>query len=230
MPKIGITCNRKGSEHSLSAAYVRAVARSGALPLLLPACPGRQLWENMLQSVDALLLSGGGDPDARLFGEEPSPRQGEVQPARDSMELYLARQALARGIPLLGICRGAQIMAVAAGGTLHQDLVGIAAVQHDQKAPRTYPIHQVTIRVDSRLHNIVGAAKIRVNSMHHQAVKHPGNLQVCGFAADGVIEAVELTGHPFALGVQWHPEWLEKRTGHAAALFTALCAAAAAAS
>ena len=226
MAIIGITCNLREFENSLSVAYVQAVARSHAVPLLLPVCSGTGLWMQFLQAIDGLLLSGGGDPDAFLFGEEAAPGQGQVQPGRDKMELFLARHALAAGMPVLGICRGAQIMAVAAGGSLHQDLAGIEQVQHDQKAPKTYPIHGISVKKHTRLSSVVGAGEIRVNSMHHQAVKHPGSLRISAVAADGVIEAVEHAAHPFALGVQWHPEWLEKKQAHARALFSAFCAAA----
>lgn len=206
----------------MSAPYALAVARTGAIPLLLPVCGRQYHWYEMLHVIDGLILSGGGDPDAALFGEDASPGQGNVQPERDAMELWLARHALRNGIPLLGICRGAQVMAVAAGGTLYQDLAGVEKVQHDQKAPRTYPIHRIRIRQPSLLYTIVQQQEIRVNSLHHQAIKRPGNLRVCAVAPDGVTEAVELPEHPFALGVQWHPEWLARRLSHAGALFAAL--------
>lgn len=226
VPLIGITCNRVGAENRLSAAYVRAVAKSGATPILFPVCGMAPAWRRMLETVDGLLLSGGGDLDAYLYGEEAQPGQGQVQPGRDRMELFFARSALREGVPVLGICRGAQMMAVAAGGTLIQDLAGIERVQHDQKAPRTYPIHRVTLKKQSLLYNITAAETFRVNSLHHQAIKEAGKgMSVCAVADDGVAEAVECAGHPFALGVQWHPEWL--RQSHAQALFAALTAAAA---
>jgi putative glutamine amidotransferase len=225
--RIGITCNLSGFENRLSAAYVRAVAKAGAVPLLLPVTVPARCWEQMLQCIDGLLLSGGGDPDARHFGAEASPSQGSVQPWRDSMELYMARQALKSGLPLLGICRGAQVLNIAAGGTLHQDLAGIALVQHDQKAPRNYPIHQVRIMRSSLLYGLIRRETVLVNSFHHQAVKMPGKgVHVSAYAKDSVIEAIELPGHPFALGVQWHPEWLAGQHGHARVLFTALACAA----
>jgi putative glutamine amidotransferase len=221
-PRIGITCNLKENENTLNTAYVRAVVSTGAIPLLLPVCARQYFWHEMLGTLDGLVLSGGGDPDAYLYGEDASPAQGEVQPQRDAMELYLARRALQDGIPLLGICRGAQMMAVAAGGTLHQDLSGVEQVQHDQLAPRSYPIHRIKIRQGSVLYRVVGREQIRVNSLHHQAVKRPGTLTVSAVAPDGVTEAVEMPGHPFALGVQWHPEWLTSRHVHARLLFAAL--------
>jgi putative glutamine amidotransferase len=207
-------------------AYVRAVARSGAIPLLLPVCNRPYHWQAMLQAVDGLVLSGGGDPDAVYFGEDAGPQQGEVQPQRDAMELYIARRVLQEGLPVLGICRGAQVLAIAAGGSLHQDLRGIQKVQHDQHAPRSYPIHRLLIRRGTMLHRLMGTEQTRVNSIHHQAIKCPGSLAVSAVAPDGVVEAVEMAGHPFALGVQWHPEWLVGRHSHARALFAALREAA----
>lgn len=225
--RIGITCNQAGFENRLSMAYVRAVARTGAIPLLIPVTARQAAWDGALDAVDGLLLSGGGDPDARHYGEEATPVQGTVQPGRDAMELYLANRALTLNIPLLGICRGAQVMAVAAGGTLYQDLAGVASVQHDQKAPRPYPIHSVTVVRPSLLYSIVRAETLRVNSLHHQAVKATGEaMRISALAGDGVVEAVEAEGHLFALGVQWHPEWLGRRCPHAVALFSAFCQAA----
>ncbi|HAA38098.1 MAG TPA: peptidase C26 [Firmicutes bacterium] len=225
--RIGITCNRVGYENRLSLAYVRAVAAAGAAPLLLPVCRQKGLYRQMLKAVDALLLSGGGDLDAYHFGEEAAPTQGVVQPDRDSMELALVRAALQSKMPLLGICRGAQVLAVAAGGSLYQDLTGRAKVQHQQQAPRNYPIHSVSVSRASLLYRITGARSFRVNSFHHQAIRMPGDgMIVSAVAADGVIEAVELPGPGFALGVQWHPEWLAQDCRHAAAIFAAFSQAA----
>lgn len=227
-PRIGITCNIAGYENRLSVAYVRAVSLAGGTPYLLPVTVSPPQWEEMLRSIDGLVLSGGGDPDACHFGEEAAPAQGQVQPRRDRMELFLARKALQENLPVLGICRGAQVLNIAAGGTLHQDLAGVARVQHDQKAPRNYPIHRVHIERPSLLFRIIRREAVRVNSFHHQAVKRPGaGLWVCARAGDGVAEAVEFPAHRFALGVQWHPEWLTPGYSHAGRLFTALCRAAA---
>jgi putative glutamine amidotransferase len=223
---IGITCNRVGYENRLSLAYVKAVAKAGAVPLLLPTCTPPFMWREMLKKVDALILSGGGDPDAFLYGCEARPEQGYVQPDRDRMELYLARYSLHTKLPLLGICRGAQIVAIAQRGALYQDITNIAAVQHLQKAPRNYPIHQVKVYKNTLLYQITGQRSFRVNSFHHQAIKNVGpGMVVSAVAPDGIIEAVEVQHHPFALGVQWHPEWLFN-CQHAATLFIALVKAA----
>lgn len=216
-----------GYEQRLSTAYVQAVVQTGAVPLLLPICANPSLWRQMLAGVDALLLSGGGDPDAVWYGQEAEPAQGYVQPARDSMEMYLARYALRHKIPVLGICRGAQLLAIAAGGTLWQDLTKVQRIQHEQRAPRMYAIHQVYVKPGSLLYRLTRKKKFRVNSLHHQAIRKPGTgCKVSAVAADGIIEAVEFPSHPFALGVQWHPEWLCRHDRTAAVLFTALRKAA----
>jgi putative glutamine amidotransferase len=224
---IGITCDCTASQNRLSKAYVRAVANSGAVPLLLPVTAAPKLWRAYLETVDGLLLSGGGDVDAFWFGREAEPAQGKVQPERDRMEICLARRALRDGLPVLGICRGAQVLNISAGGTLYQDLQGVAALQHDQRAPRSYSIHTVLVRRPSLLYSLVGQETIRVNSFHHQAIHLAGKgLRVSAEASDGVIEAVEADGHPFALGVQWHPEWQTTARGVAVKIFTALKEAA----
>lgn len=222
--RIGITCNLVGLENRLSQAYILSVSRTGALPLLLPVV--KVSCRKLLKSVDGLILSGGGDPDARHYGEDALPVQGTVQPLRDRFELDLAREAIEAGLPVLGICRGVQILNIAAGGTLHQDLQGVAGLQHDQKAPRSYPIHNIRLSRSSMLYKITGEEEICVNSFHHQAVKTVGSrVIVTACAGDDVIEAVEVSGHPFAIGVQWHPEWLGKLK-HARSLFRALTQAA----
>jgi len=224
---VGITCNCTSSENRLSKAYVRAVEQSGAVPLLLPVTAAPRLWRVYLKLVDGLLLSGGGDVDAFHYGQEAMPAQGTVQPERDRMEIYLARRALKDGLPVLGICRGAQLLNISAGGTLYQDLQGVAALQHSQRAPRSYAIHPVLVRRPSLLHRLLGQERIRVNSFHHQAIHLTGaGLCVSAEAPDGVIEAVEATGHPFALGVQWHPEWQAAQRNEAVKIFTALKEAA----
>lgn len=206
---------------------MQAVIQAGAVPFLLPVCANPSLWRRMLAEIDALLLSGGGDPDAVWYGQEAEPAQGYVQPLRDRMEMYLARYALRHKIPVLGICRGAQLLAIAAGGTLWQDLAKVQRIQHDQRAPRMYAIHQVYVQPGSLLYRLTGKKKFRVNSLHHQAIRTPGaGCKVSAVAADGIIEAVEFPAHPFALGVQWHPEWLYKHDRNAAVLFSALCRAA----
>ena len=162
--------------------------------------------------LDGILLTGGGDIDPTLFNEEPHAKLGEVTPARDSLEIELAKEMLQVNKPILGICRGLQILNVALGGadysrysfTKHKPIL-----QHSQKAPRSHPSHFVQIEKDTILESITETPKIKVNSFHHQAVKDvPKPLIISGTASDGIIEAVESTAHHFVLGVQWHPEAL----------------------
>lgn len=168
----------------------------------LSACMGEYI-----SICHGILFSGGGDLDPDYFGQAPSVRLGEVNPPRDAFEIDLARKVFLAGKPALGICRGCQIMNVAAGGSLVQDLV--SGLCHDQKAPREYPIHDIFIANDSQLFAILGSEKIKVNSFHHQAVDQPGQgMRISAQAQDGTAEAVEYTGSPFYIGVQWHPEGL----------------------
>ncbi len=212
-PLIGITCNfiPKKLEHTLAQAYAHAIESAGGVPLLVPLLEeaGRQ---RILEVVHGLLLSGGGDIGSFFFGEEPLPGQGQVYPALDRHEIKLARQALKGKLPLLGICRGMQVINVAAGGTLYQDLYEQEAgcLQHFQNMPGKYPVHTVWISSNSRLFAVNRSARVQVNSFHHQAVRTPapGSL-VSGAALDGVVEALEMQEHPFALGVQWHPERMD---------------------
>lgn len=229
-PRIGITCARDAASperYALSSAYVEAVRRAGGLPLLLPALgavDGAE-WE---RALDGLLLSGGGDVDPELYGEEPRVENGRIDPEADAFEIALCRAFLERAKPVLGVCRGAQLLNVAAGGDLYQDLFRQAKtrLQHVQRAPRWHGTHRVQIAPGSLLAAVAGAGSLRVNSFHHQAIRRvaPGFV-ASAHASDGVVEAVERPGHPFTLGVQWHPEHL--RDAAAAALFGAFVAAAA---
>lgn len=227
-PLIGITCchNRKQQpdQYLLAGAYCRAIVKAGGIPVLLPALAG--LDRPLRSFCQGLLFSGGGDFDPVFFHEEPHPRLGTVDRERDRWEILLARQAWAEGLPMLGICRGAQALNVAFGGTLYQDLpaqyprvANRPLLEHNQRTPGDQVSHRVTITAGSLLARVVGATEIWTNSHHHQAVKDPAaNLNVTARSDDGVIEGLEGTGGPFLLGVQWHPERLT--TPDARRLFT----------
>ncbi len=198
--------------------------------MLLPPLQDQDSLVSCARLVDALLLSGGGDLQPFLFGEEPNWKLGNFDPERDEFEIRMLRLMLELRMPVLGICRGIQVINVALGGTLYQDLSTQQpqSLQHEQEAPRRHPTHYVTVRQGSKLAGIMGTTtRLRVNSLHHQAIKDvaPG-LQVTAWADDGVIEGVETSGHSFLLGVQWHPEGMWEQDQAAASLFRALVSAA----
>jgi len=226
-PVIGITCaaSRDGCRLYLNEPYAAAVAAAGGLPLLLPEMPG--LEKDYLKRLDGLLLSGGGDIDPSFFGQEPHPLMGWVSPRRDAFELELARLALKSGIPVLGICRGLQILNVAAGGDICQDLSLSVRdpLKHFQDAPRWHPTHGLRINPGSLLASLLGL-EIRVNSFHHQAVgKVSGLFMVTARSPDGVIEGLE-SRNGYALGVQFHPEELWKQDARFLNIFYSLVEAA----
>ncbi|MCL6635646.1 MAG: gamma-glutamyl-gamma-aminobutyrate hydrolase family protein [Peptococcaceae bacterium] len=228
-PLIGITCSgdMDGSRLCLNRQYAAAVAEAGGLPLLLSEAAG--LEADFIERLDGLLLSGGGDVDPFLFGEEPLPATGEISPRRDTFEIELTRLALAAGLPLLGICRGIQVLNIAAGGTICQDISQIAGspLKHAQQAPRWYPTHGLELLPGSLLAGMLGGAGIRVNSFHHQAVARvAGGFKVAARAPDGVIEGLEAE-KGFAVGVQFHPEDLWERDRRFLNIFKSLVAAAA---
>jgi len=209
-PLIGITCSWQEDQrsHYLSDYYVQAVAAAGGLPLLIPSSAGISAG-SLYASLDGLVLAGGPDLDPCFFGEEPQNGLGEITPHRDRLELELCRLALRGQKPLLGICRGIQVLNVAAGGTLHQDLAGITEQMHSQKSPRWYPTHEVEILAESGLYSLAGQGFYRVNSFHHQGLKRIGQgLKVSARSRDNLIEAVEGEGAAALtiMGVQWHPE------------------------
>jgi putative glutamine amidotransferase len=186
--------------------YLVRVREAGGIPVMLP--PIGELPAEILDRVDGLLLSGGEDIDPERYFAPPSPKLGTVDPLRDALELSLAAEAVRRGMPVLAICRGLQVLNVALGGTLIQDLPSECPsdTQHRQEAPSTEGTHPVSLSPGTRLAGIAGTAQLVVNSFHHQAAKDVApNLQAVAHAADGVIEAVE-GREGFVLGVQWHPE------------------------
>ena len=232
-PLIGIPAGRpdptQEAPYATGPDYVHAVTAAGGLPVLLPASEAPECAEEALARLDGLLLSGGGDVDPALYGEAPLPALGGQEPDRDRWEIALARTALAAGVPVLGICRGIQVLNVAAGGTLVQDLPSQRpeSMQHAQKAPRWYPSHRIVIARETRLAQLLQVESIRVNSFHHQALAQvaPG-WRVSAHSDDGVVEAIELPGHPFAVGVQFHAENMVRREPLFLRLFAALTAAA----
>jgi putative glutamine amidotransferase len=207
-------------EMALGMTYLRAIEAAGGMPVVLPPLGDAAA---LLERLDGVCLSGGPDLDPDAYGAaERHVQLGPTEPDLDAFELALARAADERGIPLLGICRGAQTLNVARGGTLHQHVGG-----HRQAAPATATTDSVRVEKGTRLAGVVGARPLRVNSFHHQAVDVLGSgLRAVAHAADGTVEAIEAPGPGFLLGVQWHAEGLIAAPRHRA-LFEALVAACA---
>lgn len=199
--------------YALRKNYFTALAEAGALPVALPHDP--ELAEEYLDRVDGLLVTGGAfDVDPALYGGNFLHPTVTLKSGRTAFELAATREALRRDMPVLGICGGQQLLAVAFGGTLIQHIPDSVegALQHEQPNPRTEPGHEVSVAPDTLLARIVGRARMAVNSAHHQAVDRPGpGAVVNATAPDGVVEGVEHPGYRFALGVQWHPEYAVDR-------------------
>ncbi len=222
-PVIGITGNLDDTLCKLSRAYYESLLKQHCLPVILPPTADKGTIRAMAEMLDGLLLSGGGDINPLYIGEEPNPALGGINPARDDFELLLTRLCYDRQIPILGICRGMQVLTAALGGTIHQDLRASEAynglLKHSQDAPRNCETHRVEAEPGSFVAEACGTC-FGVNSFHHQAVATAGErLQVTARAADGVIEAVEATDRRGTLGVQWHPEAFCRETSHHDRLF-----------
>ncbi len=238
LPVIGITGRKDRSArlhnypmHSVGRTYVEAILHVGGIPLIIPPVLREAEAHALVERLDALLFSGGEDIAPHHYGADPSPHLGGVDERRDSSELALFHAAYAQQKPILGICRGHQLINVAMGGTLYQDLATEypQAVEHSAFPARSIeePIHPVEIEPDSILAHILGETHLQVNSAHHQAVKTPGQgMKVIARAPDGIIEATWCMDHPFCLSVQWHPEALVQRVPTMYRLFSALIEAA----
>lgn len=194
--------------------YVNSVIVNGAIPFILPFTEEEDVIDAYINQIDGLILSGGHDLDPRRYGEETKAKLGQIYPARDNFDFRLLEKAKEKNLPILGICRGFQIINVFHGGSLWQDLSYSNIenlVKHDQGHSSDLVTHSVTVEDGSILKELVEVDKLYVNSFHHQIVNKLGDgLKVVARAADGVVESVELKGYPFLLGVQWHPEMLHK--------------------
>jgi len=228
-PRVGITWST-GSEEAL-AWYREAVAAAGGVPVVLRT---GEVSPDDADAVDALVLAGGGDIHPHRYGQEVDPRVAdtlEVDEARDAFELAVVARALDRDLPVLGICRGVQLLNVALGGTLVQDLslLGVERARHNQRGrlPMWEAAHDVRVAGHSALRRLLGETVVPVNSFHHQAVDRPApELAVVAEAFDGVVEAVEHPERRFLVGVQWHPERMVRHAPAQRRLFEALVAAA----
>lgn len=234
-PIIGITCNTTLSEVPLfpgmyrsfvNSDYIISVSKAGGIPILLPPVADYTAVCEQVGAVDGLILSGGQDIDPSLYGEEPLEKLGVVNRDRDNHELQVVKAAKELHKPMLGICRGIQLINVAYGGTLHQDVSHIEGcfIKHFQSATQRDALwHTVNIEPASVLADIIGEDALRVNSYHHQALKTVApEFIVTALTKDGVIEAVERRGKHFVLGVQWHPEVLAENIPSMLAIFEAL--------
>lgn len=206
--------------------YSDALVEVGLLPVMT-ASLAPELAPELLDGMDGVVFPGGGDLDPVLFDEPPHPGLGSVDPVRDAFELALYRAARARGLPILGICRGVQVMVVAEGGSVHQHLTEEGGFhQHDQRAENGELSHRVRLSAGSALARAFGADSVRVNSYHHQGPNRvPPSLRAVAVADDGLVEAVEARAGGFVLGVQWHPEMSFERHPRQLAPFAAFAEA-----
>lgn len=216
MARIGITGNFGPAGCELAEAYYLSVAKTGSVPIIIPPILNADTAyiDCTLDGIDALMLSGGADLNPLLLGEEPSQSLHSINIRRDAFELALVRRAYQRQMPILGICRGIQVLAAALGGRIHQDIYSApretsqpVLLKHSQDAERWCATHTVALESQSLLASLFGSDRLAVNSFHHQAVAETGlHLRVSAFAPDGIIEAIESSEKKPILGVQWHPE------------------------
>jgi putative glutamine amidotransferase len=196
-------------QYAVSSEYVAAIEEAGGVAVTLPAQP--EAVPDLIAALDALILTGGGDIDPVHYGQSLHPATRSIDPDRDRFELDLARMAVERGLPLLGICRGIQVLNVALGGALIQDIPDQVPAALVHQTPEDVPIatHHVRVQPNSRLAALIQSTGLLTNSDHHQAIQSPAPvLRAVAWSQDGVVEAVESTDQAFIIGVQWHPELL----------------------
>jgi putative glutamine amidotransferase len=207
-----ITPDSPQARYEVKVAYAEAVLRAGGLPFILPYTEDRIAIEQYLDRVSGVLVTGGAfDIPPEAYGETARDGMGKTKPLRTSFETEVLRSALGRNLPVLGICGGMQLLNVALGGTLFQDIGREVpnARPHEQTHDRTHPQHPIDVKDGTVLADCLGRGQLMVNSTHHQSVKSVGpKLLVSAVAPDGVIEGIEAAGYSFAVGVQWHPELL----------------------
>lgn len=231
-PVIGISAHFKEQNHMLNTAYVEAIYRAGAYPVIIPVINDEEMIEQYLDELDGLLLSGGGDMDASFWGEEKHPQADTPNKERDAYDLLLTKHAALRQLPILGICRGMQVINVAFGGDIYQDIYAQIGkenvIGHSQKMPMTNRHHDVNINKQSKLYQIMQVERSKVNSLHHQVVRRIpfGFTVVAESTQDHLCEAIEHPHYPI-IGVQWHPEHLALNRPEHAALFNWLITEAA---
>lgn len=229
-PRIGVLPLQNCEKNTLwiNPLYFGGIETAGGLPVLLPLSDDQALWEGYIEGFDGFVFTGGQDVGPQYYGEATLPQCGYQAPMRDRQEIFLARRLMELDKPVLGICRGLQVMNVACGGSLYQDLPAQhpSNVVHRQEKPYEFPHHQITITSGSLLHRTIGMEHLSVNSMHHQAVHQVAPcLTVSAVAPDGIVEALEHPDKRFYLGIQWHPEHLWQDYPSASNLWAAFVSA-----
>lgn len=224
--KIGIiVCGLENNRQYVTDTYIQAVKSAGALPIVLPMVKSKSAISEYVELCDGFLFCGGGDITPLLFGQEPTNGIGKTDITMDLFQIRLMKQVLEVEKPVLAICRGMQVLNVACGGTIHQDLneVDFDTINHMQTSiSRKDVSHKVTFASKSRIHGMLGPFAY-TNSFHHQAINRVGkDLVVTGTTGDDVIEAIEMPSHSFVLGVQWHPESMLDSAPNMKQLFFAL--------
>ncbi len=227
-PLIGVMPQYNAVEKRIYIAehYMNGIFEGGGLPVMLPFVKSKNDIKALVKKFDGFLFTGGQDINPSLYGQPLYDCSDEISPKRDELELNLFKAILKENKPVLGICRGMQLINVALGGTLKQDILGAKEVgmtlQHLQKTPYDTPVHEVSIKKDTLIHKILGKEKILVNSAHHQGIERLGKgLLSIATSVDELIEAIEIKGLDFGIAVQWHPEQLLKTDPNARKLFVA---------
>ena len=211
-PNIGILAEVNAEQDTtFQRTYTKAIEGAGGVPILLPYVEGEEVIEQFAELCDGFLFTGGADVDPKRYGELPKDTCGEIECHRDELEFKVLKTALRTSKPILGICRGMQLINVALGGTLHQDIPSEieTLIQHSQSEPKFSPSHDAIVLEGSPLHRLMGKNRICANSFHHQAIKSLGSgLEIMAMADDGIIEAVCLSDERYLRAYQWHPERL----------------------